>query len=156
VSIIILNNGYTIIRFQFNNQRAHNFTNTYSCQVHKQTRLFLEHTMCLDNSNMCGTNSFISEVVASDAYRHIITTRIRNTAVSTTIGDERQQQQRVWTRTRPQQICLMQIWQVHTNIFQFMLTPTYSSPIAWMRNINNIYVHYIYHHQQQHICIQHI
>jgi len=60
---------------------THNFTNTYSCQVYKQTRLFLEHAMCLDNSNMCGTNSFISEAVASDAYKHIITTRIMNTEV---------------------------------------------------------------------------
>jgi len=75
-------NGYTtIIRIQFQQSRAHHFTNTYSSQVHKQTRLFLEHDMCLDNSNMCGTNSFISEAVASDAYKHIITTRIMNIEV---------------------------------------------------------------------------
>jgi len=30
------------------NHKAHNHTNTYAYQSHKQTRLFLEHAMCLD------------------------------------------------------------------------------------------------------------
>ena len=59
-----------------NSHQALKYTITYSPQVHKHTQFFLEHAMCLDRLYYVWYQfSFISEAVAPDAYKHIITTR---------------------------------------------------------------------------------
>ena len=124
--------------------RSSNHNNHQVHQAHEQTWVFLETYNVTRPTQLCVVpNFFHLRGRRPDAYKHIISPRIRNSAASNNNGDERQQQH-VWTRTRQQQFILHVISQAHTNYIPIHAHTNNSPPIGCKR----------FH--QQHICTQHI